>query len=93
MEEIEQLTIGLQFAQSLIRNDMRGRIERRLHRELDRVDDEPFLAYVLFQEIEPRERSQLGHARLDEREPLEDEVAVNHGPEARWPCDSGRGQA
>jgi hypothetical protein len=49
-----------------------------LYRDLQRVLDEPALADVRVEKVEPRQRAQLAHARLDDSELLPDEIFVRH---------------
>jgi hypothetical protein len=59
---------------------MRGHVDGRLDRDLQRVLDEALLAQVGSDPLRVRQGPQLADARLDARELLGDQVRVGHAP-------------
>lgn len=92
-QQVEELPVGLRLAQSLVGNDVRGRIEHGLNRELECVHDEALLAYVLLDRLQPCHGTQIADAGLRERELLQHEVAINHVPASPPPAGIRPGSA
>ena len=77
-EEVEQLAVGPRLTKALIRDDVRGDIERGLNRELQGMFDEPLLANVVTEIIGARETPKLRDVRFDLGQLLPDQSGVSH---------------
>lgn len=78
MQELEELGVRTRLSEALVRHDVRGHIDRRLGRELKRMDDESFFADVVVDRVEASQRAQFADARLDKSELLVNQVTVDH---------------
>ncbi len=79
----EEIPARPRLAEPLVGDVVGGDVEGGLYRDLERVLDEPLLLHVGAQRGREGELTQLADARLDERELLGDEVAVDHGRPSR----------